>query len=232
MDYHERYKDILDKIFDFPMEMEFPVYYHVSGFAHPELPLIKQDGIFLSKWGLIPSWARDLNQALSIKAQTLNAVSETIFEKPSYKMSIYKKRCLLGVNSFFDSRDFEKKKYPYLIKVKDEAVFSLGCIYSEWKDKITNEVMNTFSIVTTEANPLMAKIHNLKKRMPLIIPREFEKEWINPELNKEQIKALMVPFDESKMEAYTISKEVNNSKAFRNKPEILNEEKYAELPEL
>jgi putative SOS response-associated peptidase YedK len=231
-DYHERYKDVLDKIFDYPREIEFPQYYHVSGFAHPELPLIKQDGIFMSKWGLIPPWIKDLKQALSIRAQTLNAVSETIFEKPSYKMSIFKKRCLLGVNSFFDSRDVETKKYPYLIKVKDENVFSLGCIYSEWTDNSSGEKLNTFSIVTTEANPLMAQVHNLKKRMPLIIPRELEKEWLNPELSQEQIKELMVPYDAGNMTAFTISKEVNSSKAFRNKPEILNPVQYPKLPEL
>ena len=90
-------------------------------------------------------------------------------------------------------------------------------------------LIKTFAIVTTPANPLMEKIHNLKKRMPLIIPRELEGEWIKPELTKEQVKELIKPYDENKMDAYTVIKMVNNARNYRNVPEALERVEYEEL---
>ena len=228
-EYHDRYKDILPETFKMDDAVELPMYYHVSGFVHPTLPIVKHDGIFAYQWGLIPPWCKDIGQAKDMAKLTLNAVGETVFEKPSFRNAIKQQRCLLGVEGFFESRDFNKAKYPYVVKSKVDEIFSLGCIYEEWADRTTGEVHHTFSIVTTPANPLMEKIHNLKKRMPLIIPRELEGEWIKPELTKEQIKELIKPYDENKMEAYTVSKMVNNAKIYRNIPEALERVEYGEL---
>jgi putative SOS response-associated peptidase YedK len=82
----------------------------------------------------------------------------------------------------------------------DQEIFSLGCIYSVWKGQ------PTFSIVTTNANPLMEYIHNTKKRMPLMLSHEEERRWIDPELTKTEIKELMQPLDESEMKAEVIEK--------------------------
>ncbi len=82
--------------------MELPVYYFVSGFAHPRLPIVKHDGIFLYQWGLIPFWVKDEEVAKLSQQRTLNAVGETVFSKPSFKNSIATKRCLLGVNGFYE----------------------------------------------------------------------------------------------------------------------------------
>ncbi len=209
-----------------------PIYFFVSGFSHPLLPIIKHDGIFLYSWGLIPTWVKDEQTAREIQVKTLNAVGETVFEKASFKKSILTKRCLLPVHGFYEWQDYKKLKYPYYIQPKDGSLFSLGCVYENNIDYSTGEVTNTFSIVTTTANPLMEKIHNLKKRMPLIIKREDEKKWIDPHLSVEAIKNLIQPFDENKMKAYTISKNASNSKFDRNVPEIITPHVYSELSEI
>ncbi len=228
--YLQRYKDVLpsgwnnEKLFD-----EVTPYYFVSGFSHPRLPIVKSDGVFLYEWGLIPFWAKDNKTANDISSKTLNAVGETVFEKPSFRKSIVSKRCLLGVNGFYEWRDFNGKKYPYHICVKGGELFSLGCIYENWVDKSTGEIKDTFSIVTTPANSMMEKIHNLKKRMPLIISPEDERKWVDPGLSAEKIRNLIKPYPEDEMKAYTISTDANSARKNRNVPEILNPVTYAEL---
>ncbi len=228
--YAERYKDVLpEPIFSSITQGILPFYYFVSGFSHPLLPIVKQDGIFLFEWGMIPGWVKDIDTAKDMQGKTLNAVGETVFEKPSFRKSIGSKRCLLGISGFFEWRDVNKVKYPHFIHLKSVDIFSLGCIYECWVDRSTGETRNTFSIVTTAANPLMEKIHNFKKRMPLIISKENEKKWIDPDLTAEEVNSLIKPYPETDMTAYTVSKLANGSKNDRNVPEILNEVDYPEL---
>lgn len=228
--YAERYKDVLPPDFSkSTVQDELPTYYFVSGFSHPLLPIVKHDGIFLFEWGLIPAWAKDTATANDIRTKTLNAVGETVFEKPSFRKSISSQRCLLGVSGFYEWRDINKLKYPYFIKTKSNDIFSLGCIYELWVDKSTGEVKNTFSILTTPANPLMESIHNLKKRMPLILSTQDEKKWIEPNLTTEEISSLIKPYSENDMTAYTVSKSVNSAKNNRNIPESIEKVDYQEL---
>lgn len=228
--YAERYKTILPPHWDielFPKEL--PVYYFVSAFSHPILPIVKHDGISLYEWGLIPFWVKDILAAKEISNKTLNAMGETVFEKPSFRKCIASQRGLLGVNGFYEWRDFNKKKYPYLIQTKSDEIFSLGCIYETWVDYSSGEIKNTFSILTTAANPFMEKIHNIKKRMPLIISREDEAQWIDENLIKEQIIELIKPYPESDMTAHTITQGANYQHKNRNIPEILKKIEYPEL---
>ena len=146
-------------------------YFLVYGFSHPKLPIIKQGVIELSEWGLIPSFAVNEEKANELANMTLNARSDTIREKPSYKKSIVSQRCLLVVDGFFEWRHENNRKIPFYIYPKDETVFYMGCIYNSWVNKLTGEVRDTFSIITTAANPLMEYIHNSKKRMPLILSK-------------------------------------------------------------
>ncbi len=228
--YAERYKDVIGAAFNFESsQLELPLYYFVSGFAHPFLPIIKHDGLFLFEWGLIPSWIKDAKNASEIRAKTLNAVGETIFEKPSFRKSILTNRCLLGISGFYEWRDVNKKKYPYFIKTNSSEIFSLGCIYETWVDKNTGEMHNTFSIITTPANSMMEKIHNIKKRMPLIISKEDERKWVDPVSDISEIKSLIKPYDASEMTAITISQAANSARANRNVPEIVNHVSYPEL---
>jgi putative SOS response-associated peptidase YedK len=208
---------------------DLPTFYFVSGFSFPFLPVIGHDGLHLYQWGLIPHWARDAAFADDIRAKTLNAKGETVFEKPSFKSSIMSRRCLLPVSGFFEWREAGKLKYPYFIRVRDESLFSMGCICSNWVDRNTGEVRHTFSILTTAANPLMEKIHNLKKRMPLIIDRADESAWVDPKLNAQGIKQLIRPYGEAGMHAHTVSRMLNSPRNERNIPEALEKVVYEEL---
>jgi len=203
-----------------------------SGFTHPEWPVItadKPNEFQFYQWGLIPKWTPNAELAKQFRTNNLNAKSETIFEKRSFNRPIKSQRCLIPVTGFFEWRDVNKKKYPYHIHLKHEEIFCLGGIYDEWVNRDTGEIFNTFAIVTTEANPLMAKIHNLKQRMPLILAKQNTKDWLIPNLQETDIKALMKPLDESLMTAYTISKRITSRKENPDAPETLQPFIYPEL---
>lgn len=212
-----------------PNEPEIPNLYMVSGFAHPKLPVITDDDFVLKSWGLIPSWSKSKEDAMSIRDKTLNAKGETIFEKPSFSKNVLSRRCLLPVSGFFEWRDFNNNKYPYYIEPANEHGFLLGSVYDQWEDKLTGEVYETFSIVTTPANPLMEMIHNVKKRMPLILDFESADKWLDPSTDTEQLRSVIKPYDEVRMKAHTISKAAGSSKTNRNYKEILDPVVYPEL---
>ena len=206
-------------------------FHAVSGFTHPNMLVIMGEQpltLSLCRWGLIPSWCRDENKAKELQEYTLNAKSETIFEKPSFR-AVNQQRCLIPLAGFYEWREFNKKKYPYYIYPKNADVFMVGGLYDNWTNEETGEILKTFSIITTAANPLMEKIHNIKKRMPLIIPEGKEPNWIDPALSKEGITALMKPFNESLMQAHTISKRITSRKDNPNVEEVKEPLTYDEL---
>lgn len=212
-----------------PIEPEIPNLYLVSGFSHPKLPVIIEDDFVLKEWGLIPDWTPSFQQADKLKSMTLNAVGETVFDKPSFRKNILSHRCLLPVSGFFEWRNYNNNKYPYFIQPSNAPGFLMACVFDQWVDNTTREIHDTFSILTTPANHLMEMIHNVKKRMPLILEIETAYNWLNPLSTNDQIKAIIKPYDEYKMQAHTISKIASNNKINRNYPEILNEVTFPEL---
>ncbi len=210
-------------------DVDLPQFHFVTGFAHPEMAIVKDDGTHLYKWGLVPGWAKDMKAANDIRSKTLNAIGETVYDKPSFRGSIPSKRCVMPVTAFYEWRDVDGAKYPYRIHPADGGVFMFGCIYNSWTDKGTGDVLNTFSILTTAANPMMEKIHNLKMRMPLILGENGWEQWLDPKLSREGIDALIKPFPQESMAAYTVSKLANRSKNHRNVPEISERVEYTEL---
>jgi putative SOS response-associated peptidase YedK len=182
--------------------------YQVSGFTHPKL------GIYtnalptkptLSVWGLLPAWSKDKE----IWNNTLNARVETIFEKPAFKESAKNKRCLIYLDGFYEHQHVKSKTYPYYIHRNDSDPMVVAGLWNDWTDKLTGEIINTFSIVTTKANKLMSVIHNNPKlpepRMPMILHEDMEDAWLN--LSGESVlKELAVSFPDEKLETYTVQK--------------------------
>jgi putative SOS response-associated peptidase YedK len=216
---------------DFPYS---PVFYE-NGFDHLPTALLTgaPPGRFQSlRWGLIPWWVKSHAEAMAMRARTLNCISEEAFDKPAFRDSIREKRCLVPCTGFFEWRWFNngKTKYPYFIRLKGEKIFSLAGIWSTWTDRGTGEELATYAVLTTRANPLMERVHNSKKRMPVILPREYEPDWLNPNLTKEDILALCAPFATEAMEAYTISKAITDRRIEnKNIPAITDPFDYPEL---
>lgn len=206
--------------------------YHADGFTFLKMPVITQKepgAVQLFHWGLIPHWIKTKTDADKLKTQTLNARSETVFEKPSFRSYITNSRCLVIADGFFEWMDLQKKKYPHFIYMKNNSLFCFAGIYSSWTDKETGEYLNTFSILTTDANPMLEKIHNIKKRMPVIVPPHLYKKWLQPDLAKEEINSFFDPYPDETMQNHTISKLITSRTGNSNVPEVLEPFTFPEL---
>lgn len=209
-------------------------HYHANGFSHPSLPVITQkdpDIIQAFEWGLIPSFAKDSIHAKKLRMGNLNARDENVFTLNSWKPSIRKRRCLVLANGFYESRDVDGNKYPYYIYRQDKQPFAFAGIYNPWKD--VNEIWHpSFSIITTTPNELMTKIHNIKLRMPVILPHDKERKWLSNDLMDEEITDLMVPLEDGILTAHPVNRDLNKTKVDTNNAGILEVCEYPDLKPL
>lgn len=154
----------------------------VNGFAHPYMPIIvnnRPDIITGANWGLLPAWAKET----SFQKNTLNARIESLDEKPSFRNSITN-RCIIPATNFYewqwqDSKGKVKQKHS--ISVINEDLLAFAGLYSIWNNPNTGIPMLTYTIITTVANELMSEIHNIKKRMPVVLNKEHHNLWLQGE---------------------------------------------------
>lgn len=185
---------------------EFEPIFHANAFANPPMPVITSEEpneLNFYNWGLIPSWIKTLEAANDINKKTANARSETVFEKPSFRSAIKSRRCIVPASGFYEWRHEGKEKTPYFVSAKDQEIFSFAGIYESWTNTATGEIINSFSILTMEANELMQYVHNNRNRMPVILSKEDEKYWLsNLKSNDEISKAITeYPSDNMKYDA-------------------------------
>jgi putative SOS response-associated peptidase YedK len=155
------------------------------------------------KWGFIPSFAKDEKIGFSM----INAKSETIDQKISYRQSFEKRRCLILADSFYEWKRVGKDKTPMRIKKTDGSIFAMAGI---WNTYIRPDGVKVHScaIITTSANKLVADIHD---RMPVILNQVDQQVWLNQVSDTIALKALLKPYPETEMEAYEVSSIVNNA---------------------
>jgi putative SOS response-associated peptidase YedK len=197
-------------------------YYHAFGL--PELPAIcsgSPEKISLLQWGLIPSWVRTIDDAKEIRYKTFNARSESIENKPSFSSSFKSKRCIIPVKGFFEWQHIGKEKIPWYIYHSGNEILSLAGLYDEWADTATGDLIRTFSIITTDANDLMAEIHNSAKRMPAILDKSDETRWLDISTSPDIVRSILNPYPNELLKANTISPLINDKTANRNSLEII-----------
>src|SRR3990167_3065474 len=167
-----------------------------NGFQHPETPVIihkEPEKIQLFSWGLIPHWAKDE----SIRKSTLNARIETIHEKLSFR-EVVNNRCLVLADKFFEWQWLDekgKKKQKYEATLAGKIPFAFAGLWSEWRNQLTGETKHTYTLLTMSANELMSRIHNSKKRMPVILNPGSESGWLSgkvPEIANEWLVAVAI----------------------------------------
>lgn len=152
------------------------------------------------RWGLIPPWAKDI----SIGNKMINARAETITEKSSFRNPLFSRRCLVPADGFYEWQQ-DAGKQPYRIFVKNNPIFCMAGIWERWKSP-EGEIVESFSIITTEANSFIKPIHN---RMPVILKQEDEKTWLSGK-KPDEILSLLKQYPSEGMDAYPVSKLVNS----------------------
>jgi putative SOS response-associated peptidase YedK len=210
---------------------DFDFNYFYKAFSNPLIPVVHANDpgrAVLSRWGLIPSWSKDAVQADRIRKGTYNARGETLHEKPSFRGPLQHGRCLVLAHGFFEWQHVPGAKIPWYIRLKNDAPFALAGLADSWADPETGEIHQTCSIVTTRANPLMEKIHNTKKRMPVILTPETEKQWMSGESTLLKNKQLLIPYDERELEAHTVSPSIGARDADPSDPSSIVPHRYPE----
>jgi len=159
--------------------------------------------IDLMKWGLIPSWADDA----SIGNHMINARSETVDQKPSFRTALKHRRCIVPASGFYEWQAVEGKKHPLYIKLKDDSLMMFAGIWDHWKN-LEGEVIESFSILTTSTNELIMPLHD---RMPVILTPQYKDIWLDSQLaDPEQLKPLFKPYPSDLMEMYHVCDLVNS----------------------
>ncbi|MDF1574437.1 MAG: SOS response-associated peptidase [Bacteroidales bacterium] len=209
---------------------EFDFNYFYKAFNNPLIPVIAQEDssrVQLMQWGLIPGWCRNMEEAERIRKGTYNARSETLQEKPSFRETLNRGRCLIIAGGFFEWQLLDKVRVPWYITLKNGAPFVFAGLCDNWRDPLSGDIIRTCSIITTRANSLMEKIHNTKKRMPVILREETEKEWIEKEPSLLQRKRLLEACNELDLKAHTVTPRLSAKDADPSDPSLI--EPYVHL---
>jgi putative SOS response-associated peptidase YedK len=159
--------------------------------------------IALLRWGLIPYWAKEAE----IGNRMINARSESVMEKHSFKPPFQKRRCLIAASGFYEWQTSKTGKQPYLFQLKDESLFAFAGLWESWRDD-KNKVIETCTILTTSANELLKPVHD---RMPVILAESDYELWLDEDTHKQQERLdLLRPFSADEMKSHAVSTLVNS----------------------
>ncbi|MGM0432723.1 MAG: SOS response-associated peptidase [Spirochaetota bacterium] len=183
--------------------------YNASGFSHPFWPVITTESpaVFTAaKWGLVPAWVREREQALQLQNKTLNARSETIWKLPSFRHAASSgQRCLVPVDGFYEPHHHEGVSYPFYLHMR-HRIFSLGGIYDVWQGPESGRIYISFSILTCPAEGLVSRIHNNKQRMPLIIGESLRSAWLDRSLADDEVREIIAHASGDELQAHPVSR--------------------------
>jgi len=175
---------------------EIAVVRHLTGKSFRQLDMLR--------WGLIPHWAKDMK----IGYKMINARSETLAQKPSFRSAFKKRRCLIAADGFYEWKHSESTKQPYYAHLKDNSVFGFAGLWESWNSP-EGSTVESCTIITTSPNELIGEIHD---RMPVILHPEQYETWLQDSTPEQSLQQLLRPFPAEEMEASRVSSEVNNPK--------------------
>ena len=220
--------------------------FHINGFSFPPMLIIGMDAgldigpkpefLHPALWGIIkPSWkGTDVNEYYKSLGRytgaALNAQSEKAFDYWLYKTSIMNKRCIVPVTGFYEPHTHKGKSFPFYFERNDRDYLSIAGIYT-----VTQSGYVSFTLLTKEASPLFAKVHNKSgdKRQIVLLDEKTEKDWLNPDLNERDIKSFFdADYPDSELTTYPVSKDLNSRKVHLDGEDAIEKVAYAELAPL
>lgn len=201
------------KVSDIVEQLELRPNYNVA--PSQTLPVIVRhspNALEFMRWGLIPPWAKDS----SVGNRMINARAETVATKPAYRRAFRTQRCLVPASGFFEWQKLPRDKQPYYFRLSSGDLFAFAGLWESWRSP-EGETLHSYTIITTEANDLLAPVHN---RMPVILREADEDTWLDPDLSEpEHLLPLLAPYPAELMQATAVSALVNSPR--NNSPAIL-----------
>lgn len=158
------------------------------------------------RWGLVPSWAKDT----SIGVRLINARSETVAEKPAFREAFRRRRCIIPADGFYEWQRAGGRKRPFFFLMRDESPFGFAGLWERWEGG-GGEVVDSCTILTTEANELLRPVHD---RMPVILhPADYEL-WLDADVRKfDLVKEVLRPYPASEMAGYPVGTAINSPRS-------------------
>jgi putative SOS response-associated peptidase YedK len=196
--------EALRRLFGVLDSPNFPARYNIAPTQDSAVIRLNQEGgreLALMRFGLVPSWAKDL----SVGASLINARSDGVATKPSFRAAFKQRRCLVAADGFYEWKPgpaAKAPKQPYLIARADRATFAFAGLWERWQGD--GQTVHSFSIITTDANQALAPIHH---RMPVILDPNDYGAWLDPK--NDQPQALLLPAPDALMQAIPVSTRVN-----------------------
>ncbi len=198
--------DLLTDLFELDSAPELVPRYNIAPTQEaPVVRLAEESGrtLELLRWGLVPFWAKDP----AIGNRMINARSETVAEKPAYRSSFKKRRCLVVADGFYEWQKTGGPKQPWFFRLQGGQPFALAGLWDRW-DKGEGDSIETFAILTTEPNELLAPVHN---RMPVVLAPKEVGTWLDPTIeDPAKLTPLLDAFPAGEMEGYAVSTFVNS----------------------
>ena len=199
--------EALRRLFDFDTTPNLQPRYNIAPTQSAPVVRTAANGgreLAMLRWGLIPSWAKEA----SIGNKMINARSETVAEKPSFRSAFRHRRCLVPADGFYEWRREGEIKQPYRIGMKGGAAFAFAGLWESWDGTDDDAAVETFTILTTEANRRLGPIH---ARMPVILAPDAYDAWLDAESgSRDDALGLLRPFAEAPMAFYRVSTRVNS----------------------
>ncbi len=200
--------DALREEFELTVEPEIEARYNIAPTQEAAIVRATPEGRELSlvRWGLIPSWAKDP----SIGNRMINARTETVAEKPAFRAAFKRRRCLVLADGFYEwQKQPDGSKQPFYLHLKGHQPFAIAGLWERWRGRDSSEpALESFTLITTEANALAAQVHH---RMPVILGREQRARWLDPDWSdRAPLEELLQPYDPAAMEIYPVSRLVNS----------------------
>jgi putative SOS response-associated peptidase YedK len=160
----------------------------------------------IMQWGLIPNRVKDPEKSM----HPINAKAETLAEKPMFCGLLKNRRCIVPASGFYEWKKEGTRKIPFYIHLNNSPLFAIAGLFDMWRDA-GNEAHLTYTIITTDANELVAPLHN---RMPAILKREDENRWLTGDApGPDEMKRILRSYPADEMDAYPVSSRVNNPDA-------------------
>jgi putative SOS response-associated peptidase YedK len=201
---------------------------HYNAAPTQELPVVRRDRngareLVQLRWGLVPFWAKEPR----IGCSRINAKAETVAEAPAYRAAFQRRRCLVPADGFYEWQQQGKQKQPYRFTPTEGGLFAFAGLWERWRkprprtgqgpDPGGDAALETFTIIVTEANDLIRKIHD---RMPVIIDPSDHDAWLEAADTTIPM-ALLQPYPAERMRGYPVSQRVNSPK--NDDPEVMAE---------
>lgn len=200
--------EIIAEIFDLSETPEVAARYNVAPTQEVAAVRVDEPGgdrrFVRLRWGLVPHWADDL----AIGNRMINARSESAAEKPSFRTSFKKKRCLVLADGFYEWKKVAGgRKQPWYFRLANGDPFAFAGLWAFW-DKGGREPVESCTLLTTDANELVRRVH---PRMPVILDPGAYDLWLDPGVEeRERLEAVLGAFDPARMIAFPVSTRVNS----------------------